>query len=295
MASASNLKAVVKKELKEDLKMFGDARRSSIVVREEAKVIDYHKHVAVEPITIVLSNKGWIRAGKSHEVDTANILYKTGDEYKAHALGQSDQSVVFMDSDGRAYTLQANTLPSIRGYGEPLTGRVTPASGATFTAVIMGNAADRYLVLSNAGYGFITTFDNLLSKNKKGKGVVSLDKGAKLLAVKLLPDNIKAGKVAMVSNDGKLLIIDLAAAPELPKGKGRKLFGITNKEFIDHTGEVIAVAILPAQSKLQIHTSKRKSILKSADLQSYAGEANQRGRKLPKELQKVIALEAINE
>lgn len=291
LSSTSTLKSLVKKELKEDLKTFGDIRRSPIITRSEAKTIDYNKRAVAEPITIVLSNKGWIRAGKSHEVDPQSISYKSGDEYKAHVLGQSDQNVVFMDSTGRAYTLSANTIPSIRGHGEPLTSRVTPADGSTFETVIMGNAADRYLVISNAGYGFIVTFDDLISKNRKGKGIVSLSKGAKLLVALLLPENIKQGKVAIVSNDGKLLIFNLDEVPQLPKGKGKKLFGITSKEFEEHTGAIIAAAILQQQANLQIYAGKRKGLIKNSDLQYYLGEAGQRGRKLPKELQKVDSIE----
>lgn len=293
LSSTSNLKSLVKQELTEDLTIFGDARRSIIVSRAEAKLIDFNKRVAAEPITVVLSNKGWIRAAKSHDLDPKSIAYKAGDEYKAHALGQSDQSVIFLDSDGRAYTLPANTLPSVRGHGEPLTSRITPADGATFEAVLMGNIKDRYLVVSNAGYGFIVTVDELLSKNRKGKGIVSLSKGAKLLAVKLVPENIKHGLVAVVSNDGKLLLFDLATIPALPKGKGKKLFGIETKEFEAAVEKIIAVAILKKNSSLQIYTDKRKGLIKSIDLPYYIGEAGQKGRKLPKELQKVISIEVM--
>jgi topoisomerase-4 subunit A len=273
--------------------MFGDSRRSSIVLRNEAKVIDYNKRVTAEPITVVLSSKGWVRAGKGHDVDPISMLYKAGDEHKAHALGQSDQNAVFIDSDGRAYSILANILPSIRGYGEPLTSKVTPADGATFVSVIMGNPTDRYLILTSTGYGFIVTFEDLLSKNRKGKGIVSLSLGAKVLIVKPITNVGANCKIAIVSSEGKLLIFPLDVVPILAKGKGKKLLGLQNKD-ISHIETIVALAILRSNAKLQICTNKRKIILNAKDLESYYGEAGQKGYKLPKELQNVISLEEIN-
>lgn len=295
LGSTRSLKTLIKKELKADIKEFGDKRKSAIVARTEAKTIEYNKRVVLEPMTVVLSNKGWVRAGKGHDIDAENILYKSGDEYKAHALGKSDQNVVFLDTTGRAYTLLANTLPSIRGYGEPITGRITPPDGATFVSVIMGDEKDKYLAMSNSGYGFVVPFADLLSKNKKGKAIVSTGKDSVLLSVELIPGATKNVRIALVSKEGKLLLVDVTVIPELAKGKGRKLFGINSKDFAARKDEIVACAVLKPQASLRIYAGKRKKILKTTDLKSYIGEPGQKGRKLPKELQKVTKIEVVSE
>ena len=293
LAFPKKLKNLVEKELKADAKQFGDKRRSPIVQRAEAKIMTQIQRMPVDPITIILSNKGWIRAGKGHELDPKSLIYKTGDEYKAHALGKSNQDVVFMDSDGRAYTLPAHVIPSARGYGEPLTKRVTPESGASFESVVMGENSQRFLIASSAGYGFITTFENLLGKNKKGKNIINLSEGAKLLSLQLMPENIKNAKIALASQDGKLLIFDASEMPELPKGKGRKLFGITSKEFAARKDEIVAIAVLSENASLQITASKKKVVLLRDQLKPYYGQIGQKGHKLPKNLQKGVSLHVI--
>ena len=295
LSSKTTLKALVKKELKADVKTFGDARKSPLMARDLAKVMDYSKRTVAEPITVVLSEKGWVRAGKSHEVDPQNIAYKAGDAYKAHALGTSDQSAVFLDSNGRAYALAAASLPSIRGHGEPLTSRVTPEDGAKFIAVIMEEQTANYLLIANSGYGFIVPFAELLSKNRKGKAIVTLATGAELLAIQAVPEKTDGVQVALVSRDGKLLIFSLQEVPMLAKGKGKKLFAITQQEFAQGIGKIVAATVLPKGYSLRITTAKRNSVIKHDVLKEYVGEAGQKGRKLGKDCQNVMSISAVKE
>lgn len=294
LASNSSLKKLVKAELTEDIEKFGDSRISAIVPAKEAKAMDYNKRLIAEPITVILSSKGWVRAGKTHEVDPQQILYKSGDNYQAHALGQSDQNAVFLTTDGRAYTILANTLPSIRGYGEPLTSRVAPADGANFVAVIMGNNTDLYLLMTNTGYGFLVTFAELFSKNKKGKGIISLGKNAKLATVQAVTAFYQHGNIAMVSNTGHLLLFPLTSVPILAKGKGKKLFALANKAAIAEE-QITAVTMLQAKASLRLITKKHKKvILAAAELKKYCAEVGHKGKKLPKELLDVVKLEEVS-
>ncbi len=280
--SATKLKALIKQELLEDCKKYGDKRRSPITVREEAKVLEQITKVPDEAMTVILSDKGWIRAGKGHDIDPYSLSYKTGDAFKSQVKVSSNDQVAFLDSNGRAYALVVNTLPSVRGYGEPLTGRLTPESGACFCCVVHAKDDQNVLLFANSGYGFLAPFAELLVKNRKGKALVNLSAGSELLPALVVPSEYKLEELSLViiASDYRILIIPASEVPVLNKGKGRKLFA--NKE--DST--VIAVYWLPKDKKLCLATGKKQETLSVQELQHFVGSAAQRGGKLGKPWQK---------
>jgi topoisomerase IV subunit A len=289
--STKRLKTLIKKELKEDIKTHGDHRLSPIVAREEAKALVATISVPVDPVTVILSSKGWVRAGKGHELDPEELSYKAGDEYKSHVLGKTNQAVVFFDSHGRAYTIMAHALPSARGYGEPLTGRVTPEPGAVFTDLLMADVdSQKILLITTAGYGFITQFSELLGKNKKGKAIVNLATGASLLNPIIMPAQADDLSIALCSSDGKMLVASIAEIPILSKGKGKKLFGITPNEFAEKDIKIVAATLFSKGQKLTVVTGRKKLELGGRELKKYQGQLGQRGSKLPKGCQKVKQL-----
>lgn len=286
--SDSKLKALIKKEIIEDVAKYGDKRRSPIKVRDEAKVLDISTKAPDEAMTVILSDKGWIRAGKGHEIDPFSLSYKTGDSYRSHALSRSNDQVAFIDSNGRSYSLLVSSLPSVRGYGEPLTSKLTPESGASFTSLLAAKEDQKVLLVSNAGYGFFVPFSELLVKNRKGKHLVSLTVGATLLPAVVVPSETKIEdlSVLIVSSDQKFLIFPAKEIPEMAKGKGRKLFGISQQAFESKESLVIGVYLLEKKSKLSLTAGKKEVILTPEDLKHYVGEPAQRGAKLPKNMQK---------
>jgi len=290
LASKGRMKTLIKKELSGDAETFGDERRSPIVSRAEAQAFMETELVATEPVTIILSEAGWVRAAKGHEVDASALSYKSGDKLKLVDHGRSNQNVVFMDSTGRAYSLAAHSLPSARGMGEPLTGKLSPPSGATFEGLIIGDPANKYLVGSDAGYGFITRLENLVSKNRAGKAILSLPKGSKVVAPVPVMDASQEEVVA-VTNEGRLLMFKVAELPELPKGKGNKIIGIPSGRVADRTEFVIAYAVLGVGQVLLVYSGKRFIKLSMDDLEHYRGERGRRGNKLPRGFQKVDVVE----
>lgn len=286
--SESKLKNLIKGEILEDIKQYGDKRRSPLAVREEAKILEQSTKLQDEPMTVILSDKGWIRAGKGHDIDPQALTYKTGDSFKALAKTRSNDQTAFLDSHGRAYSLSVNVLPSVRGYGEPLTSRLSPEAGATFISVIAAMPDQKVLLIANSGYGFLIPFSELLVKNRKGKQVVNLGADAFLLPAILMPETAKINDLSLLiaSSDHRFLIIPASEIPEMTKGKGKKLFGISTQAFADKESTVIATAWLPKKSKLSVHTGKKEIILSAEDLKHYQGESGHRGSKLPKPLQK---------
>src|SRR5688572_5739305 len=217
LGSKARLKTLIKKELIADAEKFGDERRSPIVTRAEAQAFTESELMTTEPVTIVLSEAGWVRAAKGHEVEAAGLSYKSGDKLKLLAKGKSNQNAIFLDSTGRAYSLPAHSLPSARGQGEPLTGRVNPPSGATFEGLVIGDPENLFLIASDAGYGFITKLDNLISKNRAGKAILSLPKGSKVLSP-VAVNNLQTDEVIGITNEGRMLMFKIAELPELAKG-----------------------------------------------------------------------------
>jgi len=295
LGSKTRLKTLVKNELISDSEEYGDDRRSPIVEREAAQALDETSLVTSEPVTIVLSEKGWVRAAKGHDVNAAELSYKSGDGFQASSRGRSNQLVVFMDSSGRSYSMLAYTLPSARGQGEPLTGRVAPPNAAAFVDTLAGNPDDLFLLASDAGYGFITRLENLYAKNKAGKAMLRLPKGAKVLgSCKVF--NVESDRIAAVTTQGRMLIIPLSELPEMPKGKGNKIIGIPSARVAIREEYVVDIAIIPEGESLTIYSGKRHLTLKPKDIEHYVGERGRRGSKLPRGFQRVdeIGADSLN-
>lgn len=292
LGSATRLKTLIKKEIKDDAEKFGDPRRTPIVEREESKAFSETELISTEPVTIVLSDRGWIRAAKGHEVDPASLQYKSGDSFKLAARGKSNQLAIFMDSTGRAYSLPAHSLPSARGQGEPLSGKVNPPSGASFEAVIIGEDDRDVLLASDAGYGFVGKVGDLVSKNKSGKTVLRPPKGGKVLPV-IMVDDYKNDLIVAISNEGRMLLFPIGELPRLAKGKGNKIISIPTARVAERIEYVVALTVLSAEDSLTIYAGKRHHNLKPADLQHYRGERGRRGNKLPRGFQNVDRIEVI--
>ncbi len=286
LGSTARMKTLVKQELLRDAKEFGDDRQSPIVSRTEALAFNEKDLLSTEPVTIVLSEKGWVRAARGHEIDPEELSYRSGDNFFQAVLGHSNQDVVFLDSTGRAYTLAAHTLPSARGQGEPLSGRTSPPSGAYFTGVITGDQKQQYLLASDAGYGFVASLGDLQSKNKAGKSVISVPAGGIVLQPRLVSDR-EQDYVAAVSNEGRLLIFPISELPVLTKGKGVKIMNIPKNLLADRLEFMAHLLVLTANDTLVVHSGKRHINLKFADLEHYRGERARRGLKLPRGFQKV--------
>jgi topoisomerase-4 subunit A len=290
LQSKSRMKSLIKKELAEDAKTFGDARRSPLVQRAEAQAFSETELMTVDPVTVVLSEAGWIRAAKGHEVDAAALQYKAGDKLKQAEKGRSNQNVVFMDSTGRAYSMVAHSLPSARGMGEPLTGRLSPPSGATFEGMVIGDPDNLYLLASDAGYGFVTQMENLLGKNRAGKAVLNLPDGGRVLSPLMVADADNDDIVA-VTTEGHMLVFKIAELPQLPKGKGNKIIAITPAKVQDRSEFVAGYAVVRAGQTVVIHSGKRYLKLSRSELDHYRGERGRRGNKLPRGFQNVDRIE----
>ncbi len=290
LGSAARLKTLIRKEIAQDAEDFGDARCSPIVARPEASAFSETELMSTEPVTVVLSARGWARAAKGHDLDPASLQYKAGDEFKFAAKGRSNQNAIFIDSTGRTYSLPSHTLPSARGQGEPLTGRLTPESGATFEGVLMADDAQRVLLASDAGYGFVAKVEDLQSKNKSGKSVLKLPSGARVLPPLLVGDYTQDLVVA-ISNEGRMLMFAMAELPELPRGKGNKILSIPSARASERQEYVVALCVLGPRDTLVVHAGRRHLSMKPADLEHYRGERGRRGNKLPRGFQNVDRVE----
>jgi topoisomerase IV subunit A len=289
LGSAARLKTLIKKELLAVAEKYGDARRSPLVQREEARAFSELELMSADPITVVMSEKGWIRAAKGHDIDPSSLSYKSGDGFKMAALGRSNQPTVILDSTGRAYTVPSHNLPSARGQGEPVTGRINPPSGATFEGLMMGPPEQLYLLASDAGYGFVAKLGDLQTKNRAGKAAISLPKGGRVLQPVAIAAAAGAWVVA-VTTEGRLLVFPLEDLPQLVRGKGNKIIGIPGARVQSREEYVVAVQVLGERDTLQIYAGKRHINLKFSELEHYRGERGRRGNKLPRGFQKVDSM-----
>lgn len=287
LGSKAKLKKLIKDELLADAKKHGDARRSPLVARGAAQALDETDLVASEPVTIVLSQKGWVRAAKGHDVDAAALSYRDGDALLAAVKGRTTQQVAFLDSAGRSYSTLAHSLPSARGNGEPLTGRFSPAAGAGFVALASGGNDERFVVASSHGYGFLTRFENLTGRNKAGKAMLSLSEGAKVLQPAPVGE-VGSDRIVAVTSAGHLLAFPVADLPELDRGKGNKIIEIPKARR--GTERVVAVAVVPPGGTLVVKSGARAMSLSFKDLGEYLGARASRGGLLPRGWQKVDAL-----
>lgn len=292
LSSATRLKTFIKKEIQADAERFSDERRTPIVKREEAKAYSETELLSVDPITIVLSDRGWMRAAKGHDVDPHALQYKSGDGFKIAARGKSNQLAIFMDSTGRAYSLPAHTLPSARGQGEPVSGKVNPPSGATFEGVVIGENDIDVLLASDAGYGFVGKIGDLISKNKSGKNILRIPKGGRVLPAVMLSD-YDSDFIVSITNEGRMLMFPLSELPRLAKGKGNKIISIPTARVAERLEFVVALAVLTEEDTLTVHAGRRHHNLKPADLQHYRGERGRRGNKLPRGFQNVDRIEVV--
>ncbi|MBS0556007.1 MAG: DNA topoisomerase IV subunit A [Proteobacteria bacterium] len=291
LKSPAKLKLLIKDELTADAEKYGDKRRSPIVEREVAQALDEAALVASEPITVVLSEKGWVRAAKGHDVDAPTLGYREGDGYRSAARGKTTQQVAFIDSSGRSYSTPAHTLPSARGNGEPLTGRFTPAPGAQFEAVAIADAATKLVLASDHGYGFVTRFEALLANKKAGKQLINMDDDAHVVAPAYVNESAR-DRIVVATNAGHLLMFSVAELPELDNGgKGNKLIEIPKARLAE--GERVAGVAVVAEGRgeVTLWAGARKLILKWADLIEYNGNRAQRGGKLPRGFHRVDRLE----
>ncbi len=290
LGSEKKLTNLMRKELKEDAKLYGDERRSPLVERAMAQALDDTAMAPSELVTVILSKMGWIRAGKGHELDPQALNYKHGDSFLMAAKGRSNQPVVLMDNTGRTYSLLASSLPSARGQGEPLTGKLTPPIGAKFTSLLMGKDTDQYVLASAEGYGFLCSLEDMQSRNKSGKVTVTAGAQIALLQPQLVT-NAATDSLVLVSSAGYMLIIKVQDLPVLSKGKGNKLINLKKSELGMADETLVFAAVLPANGQVIIHTAKKPKVFKAAELDDYRGERAHRGVLLPKGFQLVTGLE----
>jgi topoisomerase-4 subunit A len=289
LRSKAKLKKLIASEIEADAERYGDDRRTRIVEREAAVAIDESQLIANEPATIVLSKGGFVRSAKGHEIDARTLQYKSGDEYQHAARGRSVQQAVFLDSTGRAYSLVAHSLPSARGLGEPLSSRVDPPDGAKWRGVMIGEPDDLWLVASDAGYGFTVRLKEAYASKKAGKTLLNIPEGALVLPPAPVPGD--DALVAVTSKDGKLLVFPVKDVPELPRGKGNKLFDIPSKKFASREDFLTGMTVVAKDKALIVRSGDRKMTLTWSDLKDYRGERAQRGAVLPRGWRTVDGLE----
>ena len=282
LGSERRLNTLIKKEIQEDTKKYASPRMSQLVEREEAKMISESDMTPAEPVTVILSEMGWVRCAKGHDIDPKSLSYKAGDNYRAHACGKSNQAVVFIDSTGRSYALDPLSLPSARSQGEPLTGKLNLPAGATIEYVVMASEQQELLMASDAGYGFICKFEDLIARNKAGKALISLPENAKVVEPKTLA-NATALVVAMTSA-GRMLIFPAKDLPALSKGKGNKIVTIPAANAKERSELLVRLLLISDQASLEFHSGKRKIVLKPEDLQKFRAERGRKGSTLPRGL-----------
>ena len=290
--SPRRMKTLIRKEQLADAEKFGDQRRSRLVERQAAAALKETDLVGNEPVTVVLSQRGWVRAGKGHELDPTSLSYKSGDAYQDAAWGSTAQSALFLDSTGRVYAVPAHTLPSARSLGDPLSARLKPPDGARFIAVIMGDKDDRYVLATSAGYGFIVRVEDLYTRNKAGKTVLTVPKGASVLLpapVYSRDDNL----LVAASSSGHMLAYPVADLPELARGKGNKIMNIPKDRLQAGSEQMVAVACLAPDDTLKVIAGRRHLSLAWRDIAHYQGERGRRGRKLPRGFQNVSGLDVV--
>jgi len=290
LSSKVRMNTLMKKEILEAAQTYGDDRRSLIIEREEAKALSEKDLVPSEAVTVVISDKGWARCAKGHDIDPGTLSYKAGDEYLCAAKGRSNRPVVFIDSSGRSYATDAHTLPTARSQGEPLTGRFNLSQGDVFTTVLMADDETKYILSSDAGYGFIGSFSDMLSRNKNGKALLSLPHASKVMTPQKV-DNIDTQLCLAITTEGRMLVFPLTDLPVLSKGKGNKIINIPSAKAKAREEYVTLVNVISPTDAITLHAGKRKLTLKPSDIQHYCGERGRRGNKLPRGLQRVDRIE----
>ena len=292
LGSKSRLKTLIKKELKADAEVYGDERNSPIVYREEATAFDETELISSDPVTVILSERGWVRAAKGHDIEPESLNYREGDTFFASAKGRNNQNAVFLDSKGKAYTLPCHSLPSARSQGEPLSGRLNAESGETFAGVVSGPIESQVVLASSSGYGFVANLGDLQTKNKSGKAALKVQEGAQVL----IPRAVENEKdvLAAITNQGRMLVFPLTELPQLARGKGNKIIGIPKASFESGEDFLQEVAVLGEGRELRLLSGKRHFTIKSKDLENFVGNRGRRGNFLPKGFRNVDGIEVID-
>ena len=293
LGSERRIKTLIKNEIREDAETYGDDRRSLITSRAPARALDETDLLPSEALTVVLSSKGWVRAAKGHDIDAMGLSFKSGDDFRDMTLGKSNQSVVFIDSSGRSYALPAHSLPSARGQGEPLTGRLKPAAGAEFMNCLMAADDDLFLLSTSHGYGFVCRFEDMLTRSKNGKALISISVGVQLLAAREV-QNVESDFIVSITSEGYIGVVDLKSVPQLSKGKGNKILGIPPKRLKGGEERVIFTICLSEKQKLVVHSGKKYKSMNLRELEEYRIERGKRGRKLPRGYQNVSLVEVVD-
>ncbi|MDH5515786.1 MAG: DNA topoisomerase IV subunit A [Gammaproteobacteria bacterium] len=292
LGSSQRLKTLIKKEILADEETFGDERRSLLVERAAARVMDESTLVPTEPVTVVLSSNGWVRVAKGHDINPEDMSYKAGDGFLAAARGRSNQMAVFIDSFGKTYAVTAHTLPGARGQGEPLSGRLKPANGARFAGVMLGEPGDLYLLASDAGYGFVTKLEDTITRNKAGKSTLSVPKGCGVLPP-VRVRSLKDDWIVAVTSEGYTLVIALEEVPQMSRGKGNKIINVPSARLKTREEYVVAIDCIQDGEKLTVYAGKKHKTMKADEVDEFAGERGRRGRKLPRGYQKVDRIEVL--
>ncbi len=290
LGSDAKMRKLIKKEIEEAADKYGDERRSPIVEREEAQAFSEKDLLSSDPVTVVISKQGWVRAAKGHDIDAAGLNYKSGDAFKLSCKGRTNQPTILFDTTGRSFTIETHNLPSARGQGEPVTGSITLPKGSTIDAAIAGKDSDKVLMASDAGYGFITKIADLTSKTKNGKAALTLPKNSKILSP-IGVANPETDLLAAVTNEGRLLVFPVTELPELAKGKGNKIINIPSARAASRDEIVVALATFSTEDTLMVHAGRQHLRLKPSDIEHYRGERGRRGNKLPRGYQRVDSLE----
>jgi topoisomerase-4 subunit A len=291
LGSPARLRAQVREELLRDAAEFGDPRRSPIVERDAAKAMDATALIPSEPVTIILSERGWVRAGKGWDLDPTALQYKSGDNFLATAKGRSNQLVVFLDSSGRSYSLPAHELPSAKGHGEPLSSSLQPPSGATFIGTMMGDADDLWLLATDDGYGFVCRLEDMMTRLKAGKSLVNISDGAALLRPQRV-HSFETDRVAAATSEGKLLLFPVNELPQLGRGKGVQTIKVHKAKELLPAERIVSVAVVAQDGTLILYAGKRYLNMKPSDLDEYLGKRAQRGKVLPRGFQSVASIRA---
>jgi topoisomerase-4 subunit A len=293
LGSKARLRTKVRKELEADADEFGDDRRSPIIVRGAAKALDATALIPSEPVTVILSERGWIRSAKGHDIDPRTLQYKSGDAYLHAARGRSNQLAVFIDSTGRSYSLPAHSLPSAKGHGEPLSSSVAPPPGASFAGVMMGADDDLYLLSTDDGYGFIARLEDLQTRIKNGKLAINVGSGASVLPPKRIY-SIDDDRIAVATTEGRLLLFAANELPQMARGKGVKLMGLAPAKGTLPKEKIVGIAVVREGESLLVHAGKRYLNMGRREYEEYLTKRALRGNKLPRGFQSVTALEIDN-
>ncbi|WP_415889399.1 DNA topoisomerase IV subunit A [Neptuniibacter sp. SY11_33] len=293
LGSDAKMRKLIKKEIQDAAEEYGDDRRSPIVEREEAQAFSEKDLLSSDPVTVVISKQGWIRAAKGHDIDAEGLNYKSGDAFKLSCKGRTNQPTLLLDTTGRSFTIETHNLPSARGQGEPVTGRITLPKGSTVDAAIAGKDNDQVLMASDAGYGFIAKISDLTSKTKNGKAALTLPKNAQILQP-ITMSSVEGSLLAAVTTEGRLLVFPVSELPQLARGKGNKIINIPSARASAREELVTALAVIAPEDTLLVHAGRQHLKLKPADIEHYRGERGRRGNKLPRGYQRVDSLEVDN-